>query len=64
MTVTIRSSGRCPTALVNLQRPSYCVEQACHIDEVFVFAPYRVRDFDEAVQGSEDTRVYFAETAC
>jgi hypothetical protein len=47
-------------ALVNLQRPSYCVEEACHIDEVFVFAPYRVRDFDEAVHGSEDIKVYFA----
>jgi len=38
-------------ALVNLQRPSYCVEEACRIDEVFVFAAYRVRDFDEAVHG-------------
>ena len=45
-------------ALVNLQRPSYCVEEACRIDDVFVFAAYRVRDFDQAVQGSEDTRVY------
>jgi hypothetical protein len=36
-------------ALVNLQRPSCRVEEACRIDEVFVFAAYRVRDFDEAV---------------
>ena len=47
-------------ALVNLQRTSYCVEEACRIDEVFVFAAYRVRDLDEVVHGSEAIKVYFA----
>jgi hypothetical protein len=50
-------------ALVNLQRTSYCVEEACRIDEVFVFAAYRVRDFDKAVHGSEDIKVYCAAEA-
>ena len=44
------SSGRRPnrSALI-ASGPLHRVKEACRIDEVFVFAAYRVRDFDEAV---------------
>jgi len=58
------SSGRRPnrSALI-ASGPLHRVKEACRIDEVFIFAAYRVRDFDEAVHGSEDIKVYFAAEA-